>query len=227
MNRGNFSDYKPRSDKHRTRGDSRKGRGGYSRGNQRPDVRQKNPIDQTGKVSRCITCDSSMHWEKIAHTSICLLKKLVEDCYFDTIVSETFSSALLDSSRTKTVCGTQWLREYISGLSKEDRKAIVKPKGDRIFKFGDGKVVNARERVIIPATIGSQKGVIECEVIYKNISLLLSKDSMKKAGVTINFVENTTTINGAKTDLCTTSRGQYKSLKPSQEKNPWDIRYGR
>ena len=95
------------------------------------------------------------------------------------------------------------------GLSEDDRKTIVKSKSDRIFKFGDGKVVNAYERVTIPATIGSQKGVIECEVIDKNLPLLLSKDSMKKAGVMINFVENNATINGEKIDLDTTSSGHY------------------
>ena len=94
------------------------------------------------------------------------------------------------------------------GLSEDNRKTIVKSKSDRI-KFGDGKVVNAYERVTIPATIGSQKGVIECEVIDKNLPLLLSKDSMKKAGVMINFVENTATINGEKIDLDTTSSGHY------------------
>ena len=123
----------------------------------------------------------------------------------DTLVGETFCSALLDSGCTKTVCGTEWLREYTLGLSEEDRKTIVKSKSDRIFKFGDGKVVSAYERVTIPATIGSQKGVIECEVIDKNLPLLLSKDSMKKAGVTVNFVEDTATIIGEKIHSDTTS----------------------
>ena len=79
----------------------------------------------------------------------------------------------------------------------------MKSKSDRIFKFGDGKVVNAYERVTIPATTVSQKGVIECEVIDKNLPLLLSNDSMKKACVTINFVDETATINGEKIDLDT------------------------
>ena len=73
----------------------------------------------------------------------------------DTLVSKTFSGALLDIGCTKTVCGTEWSREYTSGLSKEDRKAIVKSEIDRIFKFGDGKLLNAYERVTIPATNGN------------------------------------------------------------------------
>ena len=40
-----------------------------------------------------------------------------------------------------------------------------------------------------------KKGVTEYDIIEKNLPLLLSKDSMKKAGVTINFVEDTATIN--------------------------------
>ena len=103
-------------------------------------------------------------------------EELVQECYLDTLIGETFSSALLDSGCTKTVCGTEWLREYTLDLSEKDRKAIVKSKSDRIFKLGDGKAVNANERVIIPATIGSQKGVIECEVIDKSAyNLYLAK----------------------------------------------------
>ena len=77
------------------------------------------------------------------------------------------------------------------------------------LKFRDGKVVNAYETVAIPATIGSQKGVIECKVKDKNLLLLLSKDAMKKACVTINFVEDTAAINEDKIDLDTTSSGHY------------------
>ena len=41
---------------------------------------------------------------------------------------------------------------------------------------------------------------------------------MKKAGVTIIFVEDTTTINGEKLDLDTTSSGHYVvPLRQSQE----------
>ena len=86
----------------------------------------------------------------------------------------------------QTVCGTEWSREYTSGLSEEAIvKAIVKSKSDKIFEFGDGKVVNAYERVTIPATTGSQKRVIEREIIDNNLPLLLSKDSIKEAGVTL------------------------------------------
>ena len=46
-----------------------------SRGNKirdlMPDVQHKNPTYQTGKVSQCVTCDSAMHWKKIAHISKC------------------------------------------------------------------------------------------------------------------------------------------------------------
>ena len=77
------------------------------------------------------------------------------------------------------------------------------------LKFRDGKVVNAYETVTIPATNGNQKGVTECKVKDKNLLLLPSKDAMKKAGVTINFVEDSAAINEDKIDLDTTSSGHY------------------
>ena len=91
-------------------------------------------------------------------------EELVKECYLETLVCETFPSALLDSGCTKTICGTELLTEYTSGLSEEDRKAIVKSKSDSIFKFGDGKVVNAYERDTIPATLGVKKELLSAKL---------------------------------------------------------------
>ena len=115
----------------------------------------------TEKVSQCVICDSTMHWKNDCPCFQMFTEELMQECYLDTVVGETCCSALLDSGCTETVSGTEWLREYTLGLSEEDRKTIVRSKSDRIFMFGDGKVVNAYERATIPATIGSQKGVIE------------------------------------------------------------------
>ena len=81
-------------------------------------------------------CDSTMHWKNDCPHFQMFTEELIQECYLDTLVGETFSSALSDSGCTKTVCGAEWLREYTSGLSEEDRKTIVKSKSDITFKVG-------------------------------------------------------------------------------------------
>ena len=53
----------------------------------------------------------------------------------------------------------------------------------------------------------------------QNLPLLQSKDSMRKAGVTINFVEDTAIISGEKIDLDTTSSGHYIILLKQYQDN--------
>ena len=68
------------------------------------------------------------------------IEELVQECYLDTHVDETFSSALLDSGCTKTVRGTEWLREYTLGLSEEDRKATVSQRVTESLSSETGKL---------------------------------------------------------------------------------------
>ena len=40
-------------------------------------------------------------------------------------MSETWSSALLDCGARKTVCGQEWLNEYINNLSEKEQQSII------------------------------------------------------------------------------------------------------
>ena len=55
------------------------------------------------------------------------------------------------------------------------------------FRFGDGMVLNRPSRVNFPSMIGRQKIQITSDVIDSEISLLLSKDSMKQTDSQIDF----------------------------------------
>ena len=61
----------------------------------------------------------------------------------ETLVSETFNMALLDSGCTKTVCGETWLQHYLHSLSFDEYKQIETSKSDSSFKFADSKLVKS------------------------------------------------------------------------------------
>ena len=60
-----------------------------------------------------------------------------------------------------------------------------------------------------PWIIAGKKIFIETDVVDYEIPLLLSKDAMKKAGMSIKFATDTVTIFGRKQDLLFTSLGHY------------------
>ena len=60
-----------------------------------------------------------------------------------------------------------------------------------------------------PSIIAVKKIFIEIDVVNYEIPLLLSKDAMKKAGMSIKFATDTVTIFGRKQDLLFTSLGHY------------------
>ena len=71
------------------------------------------------------------------------------------------------------------------------RKKIVKIKGVRTFKFGDGNKLNSLYKVILPCVIADIEVNIITHVVGSDIPLLLSKDAMKRAGTCLNFKDDT------------------------------------
>ena len=99
-----------------------------------------------------------MHWVKDSphkdEAHVQHFKKDIKDEYINQFVGETLNEAVLDSGCTGTVCGKLWLDCYIDSLSKEDPKLIEEMPTSTRSKTGDGRVVQASRKVIIPAYIG-------------------------------------------------------------------------
>ena len=74
------------------------------------------------------------------------------------------------------------------------RKKIVKIKGVRTFKFGDGNKLNSLYKVILTCVITDIEVSIITDVVNSDIPLLLSKDAMKRAGICLNFEDDTVTM---------------------------------
>ena len=106
-------------------------------------------------------------------------------------MGETLGSAVLDSGASSTVCGTKWYKCFLETLTDAQKKKIVKRKGVKTFKFGDGNKLNSLYKVILPCVIADIEVSIITDVVNSDIPLLLSKDAMKKAGTCLNFEDDT------------------------------------
>ena len=71
------------------------------------------------------------------------------------------------------------------------------------FRFADGN------DVIFPAVLGNQKVFIEASIVANEIPLLMSRSSMKKAQMIINFDDDVAQILRNQVKLNCTSTGHY------------------
>ena len=94
----------------------------------------------------------------------------------------------------------------INGCTKEK---IVKIKEVRTFKFGDGNKLNSLYKVILPCVIADIEVSIITDVVNSDISLLLSKDVIKRAGTCLNFEDDTVMMLKKKIPLSCTLSGHY------------------
>jgi transposase InsO family protein len=184
-----------------------------------------NPLDRYGNHTRCAVCGSVFHWAKDCphkeevqqvecedntkegNYNITLFVKDVDPS--EVLMCEAFSTAVVDTACTRTVCGQQWLDNCMSILD-EDQKSQVKSKpSERVFRFGDGQQVTSVCQVTIPATIGNTKCNIETDVVDSKLPLLLSKNALKKAKTVLNMSDDTASMFDQPVPLYQTSTGHY------------------
>ena len=77
--------------------------------------------------------------------------------------------------------------DYISSLNRSEALSINTTKVDCSFRFGDGEVFVSNTLYNIPIKIGSVQATLETHVVSCDIPLLLSRESLKRAGTEIDF----------------------------------------
>ena len=117
--------------------------------------------------------------------------------------------ALLDSGCHRTVCGERWLANFTSYLSDKERRSIHIENSSAIYRFGDGEQKKALRCVTFPCRFGGKRVNIKTDIIDSAIPLLMSRHSMKTAGMIINMAEDTAVVFGDTVKLRTTSTGHY------------------
>ena len=78
-------------------------------------------------------------------------------------------TAVIDTARTRTVCGERWLDNYLKTLDELSLKKVKRNSSSIGFRFGDGGRINSFETATIPAEIAGVKCQIITEVIKKDI----------------------------------------------------------
>ena len=184
-----------------------------------------NPLDRYGNRTKCAICGSVFHWVKDCphkedvHEAVCENQEETRDCNItllvrdvdpsEVLMCEAFSTAVVDTACTKTVCGQQWLNNYIDLLDDDQKLQVKRKPSDHIFRFGDGQQVQSEQQVTIPAIIGGTKCTIETDVVESKLPLLLSKNSLKKAQTVLDMNSDTAKMFGQPVQLFQTSSGHY------------------
>ena len=129
-----------------------------------------------------------------------------------TLVSESWNSAVLDSAATHTVAGEVWYNYYITSLNENEKQRIKHHTPGNTYRFGDGKLFPALQNVDIPISLGSRNLMLNTDIVASDIPLLLSRKSMKKANMTLDFKNDHAVIFDQSIQLIVTKSGQYPIL---------------
>ena len=125
------------------------------------------------------------------------------------LLDDSNGYAILDSGCTNTVAGVEWFTNYTNNLSTADKMDIQVEPSNETFTFGDGKQVKSMRRVTFPCWSGGKKGNITADIVQCKIPLLMSKKSMSRAKMILDFGKNTASIQGRIIKLKTTRSGHY------------------
>ena len=202
-------------------------RGGRRGNYYRNDTRPMNNIGPDGNVMRCVACDSIRHLvADCPHSYENQSKAFVSDevelneekaCLFTgqnpshmvVLSTEAQNCAVLDSACSSTVCGKEWLNNYLNSLDSDVMNNVKRSSSDKIFRFGGGTRLPSEGSFILPATLAGKRVDIRTDVVDSDIPLLLSKDAMKKACMKLDLESDIAEIYGEKIHLNCTSSGHY------------------
>ena len=186
-----------------------------------------NPLDKFGRRTKCIICESVFHWAKDCQHNRSANVQMSKDfqvneddeCNLtlftnaksdnEIFMTESFGCAVIDTACTRTVCGKKWLENYMNNLDSKESKNITTTSSNRGFKFGDGAQVKSTQNVVIPAKIGETCCKIATEVVDVDIPLLLSKESLKRAGTILDLNKDKAIMFAKPVNLNFTSSGHY------------------
>ena len=108
-------------------------------------------------------------------------------------LTDTINKAILDCKCSRAICGSDRFKVYTDSLNELQRSKIIVHSSNSLFKFGDSSVIKTIKRVELLITIADVEITLTIDTIDRDI-LSLSKASMKKADIQINFEQNKMTL---------------------------------
>ena len=207
----------------------------YPRSENQHSFRKTNPVDREGRISMCSICESKLHWAKKCphayennrngdnknnssepHFSffVTMFTGLAEDDNSGKLKSlreETVDCAIIDSGCASTVCGEKWIEHFKESLSDEEKENIVEEDSKQIFTFGDGSSIKSKKKITFPCWLQGKAGTLTTDVVGCGIPLLLSRQSLKKMNMILDFGNDILSSSTGNTviKLRNTSSGHY------------------
>ena len=130
-----------------------------------------------------------------------------EEPTLDALLRDSKGFAILDCGCPHTVCGEEWMQEYVNSLGQVDMESVEVMASKQKFTFGDGKAITANRRMTIPIWMGGKCGTLTTDVVDAHLPLLLSISVMEKSGMILDFQRKVLTVHGMKVPLKKISSG--------------------
>ena len=126
-----------------------------------------------------------------------------------TPVSESWNASVLDSGTTNTVAGEAWYNCYITSLNENEKRKIKYHTPGNTYRFLDGKLFPVLKNVNIQISLGSRNVMLNTNMVANDIPQPLSRKSMKKANITLDFKKDRAVIFDQSIQLLVTKSGHY------------------
>ena len=143
--------------------------------------------------------------------SITLFKtdEMSDEDELNTLLSETFSAAILDTGAPETVCGKKWMEEYLCTLTDKEKSQVDQSRSQKCYRFGGKDPVNALNHMKIPITIANNEVTLGVDVVDIDIPLLLSKRSLQRIDAKIDLGKNILQVFDQDIKLLESKTGHY------------------
>ena len=104
------------------------------------------------------------------------------------MIAKILGKGILDSACTRTVAGTSWLDQCLD--AKQQNLTNKSEIESSLFRFSDDVESHGLKKVKIPVLIGEQELLLDVDVVDNDIPLLISKPTMTKMGMKIDFLNH-------------------------------------
>ena len=165
-------------------------------------ILEEDTLEEDVELPQLVTSDTSDDEEE-------------EQCHVDintteikTFTVEAEGAAGMDSCCSRTLMGKKWYDSYKELATKEMLDGIKGPEESNVsFTFGNGGKMYSSGRYLLPVQIHGQRIKISVELVKSDIPLLLSKSTMQKCGIVLDFAQTKVTAFGKTESMKMTTIG--------------------
>ena len=151
-----------------------------------------------------------LHEDVVGHGENFLAEEVLVDMskVKRTFTDEAEGAAGLDSCCSRTIMGKRWFETYKKKLPDDMRKKIRGPiKSPVNFTFGDGNSLKSLGTYVLPLSLHGYNAMIGVELVKSDIPLLLSKQTMSRCAMVLDFQKMKTIVFGRAENMKESSVG--------------------